>query len=340
MRASSRESPGRSASWARLSRFEQRQAVASGPRASSSASSGGNRSKIGFLAPGRTIVPWWAAGRKPAAQFAGPLGANPRESGSTTNVGRFSLRLPRPYETQAPMLGKPGSTKPVFCMNVAGPCTFDLATIAGRNAMSSTQPARCGTRSLIHWPHWPYCRHFQGLVITAPGHALEQLDLAAGIELLAVLADQGGFVVERVALAGRAGHEQLDDAPGLGPVMQPAVELGARRGRFPGRPGRLGARRPPGGEPARAPETAAVRARGSFGDPGRSWRGAAGLARVMAWPPVRPQGEPQVGRPVARLALLLLAGRFRVRPPTRYARPSCTGYLAAASGESPRPSDL
>ena len=37
------------------------------------------------------------------------------------------------------MLGKPGSTNPVFCMKVAGPCTLDLATIAGRNAMSSTQ---------------------------------------------------------------------------------------------------------------------------------------------------------------------------------------------------------
>ena len=95
MRASSRESPGRSASWARLSRFKSASPSlwASGVRL---ASSGGNRSKIGLLAPGRTIVPWCAAGKKPALQFAGPLGANPRESGSTTNVGRFWLRLPRP----------------------------------------------------------------------------------------------------------------------------------------------------------------------------------------------------------------------------------------------------
>ena len=132
-------------------------------------SSGGKRSKIGFLAPGRTIVPWCAAGRNPALQLAGPLGANPRESGRTTNVGRFWFKLPSPYETQPPMLGKPGSTNPVFCMKVAGPWTFDLATMAGKNAMSSTQPARWGTRSLIHLPHWPCCRHFQGLCITAPG---------------------------------------------------------------------------------------------------------------------------------------------------------------------------
>ena len=37
--------------------------------------------------------------------------------------------LPSPYEIHAPMHGNPGSTKPVFCMNVAGPCTFDFATM-------------------------------------------------------------------------------------------------------------------------------------------------------------------------------------------------------------------
>ena len=37
--------------------------------------------------------------------------------------------LPSPYEIHAPMLGNPGKTKPVFCMNVAGPWTFDLDTI-------------------------------------------------------------------------------------------------------------------------------------------------------------------------------------------------------------------
>ncbi len=67
------------------------------------------------------------------------------------------------------MLGKPGSTKPVFCMNVAGPWTFDFETIACRKAMSSTQPARCGSRSLTHLPHWPYCFHSHGLFMQAPG---------------------------------------------------------------------------------------------------------------------------------------------------------------------------
>src|SRR4051812_43790258 len=52
---------------------------------------------------------------------------------------------------------------------------------------------------------------------------LEQLDLAAGIEFLAVLLDQQRLVVECVALAGRAGHEKLDDALSLGRMMQAAL---------------------------------------------------------------------------------------------------------------------
>ena len=61
-----------------------------------SVSSGGNRSAIGLRSLGRIIVPWCAAGKKPALQLAGPLGAKPRESGSTTNAGRFVVQLPRP----------------------------------------------------------------------------------------------------------------------------------------------------------------------------------------------------------------------------------------------------
>ena len=64
------------------------------------------------------------------------------------------------------------------------------------------------------------------------GLALEQLDLAARIELLAVPLDQRRLVVERVALAGRARHEELNDALGPGAVMQPAVELGPGPQRF------------------------------------------------------------------------------------------------------------
>src|SRR2546421_3411777 len=85
------------------------------------------------------------------------------------NVGRFSFMLPSPYETHDPMHGKPGSTKPVFCMNVAGPWTLDFAIMEWTKAISSAQDAMCGTRSLIHFPDWPRCFHSHGLFITAPG---------------------------------------------------------------------------------------------------------------------------------------------------------------------------
>ncbi len=60
------------------------------------------------------------------------------------------------------------------------------------------------------------------ILLPAPGacHAgagitLKQLDLLAGVERLAVELDQLGLVVERVALAGGAGHEHLHDAFGF-----------------------------------------------------------------------------------------------------------------------------
>src|SRR3954452_1891856 len=68
----------------------------------------------------------------------------------------------------------------------------------------------------------PRPRAFQ----TGPRRALEQLDLAAGVERLAVTPDQLRLVIKGVHLAGSTGHEQLDDAPGPGPVVQTAVEVG------------------------------------------------------------------------------------------------------------------
>ncbi len=81
--------------------------------------------------------------------------------------------------------------------------------------MSSTQAPSGATQSLIHLPHWPYRRHFHGARIVWPGTRLEQLDLLAGIPRFAVVADQARLVIERVALAGGTGHEQLNDALGF-----------------------------------------------------------------------------------------------------------------------------
>src|SRR5205823_13813470 len=59
------------------------------------------------------------------------------------------------------------------------------------------------------------------------------LDPGAGVELPAVVLGQGRLVVEGVALADAAVHEELDDAPHLGPVVQPAVEFRASGGLTP-----------------------------------------------------------------------------------------------------------
>ena len=96
MRASSRESPARVGFVGSIEPVQEREPVALGLGGQASLPRAETGRRSGFLAPGRTMVPWCAAGKKPALQFAGPLGANPRESGSTTNVGRFWLRLPRP----------------------------------------------------------------------------------------------------------------------------------------------------------------------------------------------------------------------------------------------------
>ena len=64
-----------------------------------------------------------------------------------------------------------------------------------------------------------------GALHDRPRRALEQLDLAAGVELLAVPLDQLRLVIEGIDLAGRPRHEQLDDPLGLGPAVQAAVEV-------------------------------------------------------------------------------------------------------------------
>src|SRR5262249_48051585 len=61
-----------------------------------------------------------------------------------------------------------------------------------------------------------------GALHVRPGCALKELDLASGIKFLSVAPDQLRFVIERIDLAGSAGHEELNDALGPSPVMRPA----------------------------------------------------------------------------------------------------------------------
>ena len=56
------------------------------------------------------------------------------------------------------------------------------------------------------------------------GVALEQLHLLAGVEGQVRLLDERGLVVEGIDLAGGSGHEQLDDALGLGRMVQTVAQ--------------------------------------------------------------------------------------------------------------------
>ena len=57
--------------------------------------------------------------------------------------------------------------------------------------------------------------------------ALEEFHFLAGVEGLAGLLREEGLVIEGIALAGGAGHEQLDDALGARGMMKAFAEPGA-----------------------------------------------------------------------------------------------------------------
>ena len=162
------------------------------------------------------------------------------------------------------MPGKPGSTKPVLCMNVAGPWTFDLDTIdvQKRHVIDAVGQLRHQAADplatlavLLPRPTGFSCRRRGRSETARPCRRIERLTVAL---------DQLGFVVEGVALAGGAGHEQLHDALGLGRVMQAAVEFGpalaAAAGSAASRPSRREAR------PGRSHRGRRRIARGNGGD--------------------------------------------------------------------------
>ena len=57
------------------------------------------------------------------------------------------------------------------------------------------------------------------------GLTLEKLHFFAGIEPLPVPLHEERLIVKGITLACSAGHEELDDALGLGPVVKPAAQL-------------------------------------------------------------------------------------------------------------------
>ena len=75
----------------------------------------------------------------------------------TTNAGRSWFKLPRPYATQAPALGRPASCEPVWKNVIAGSWLIASVYIERTMHRSSTILAVCGNRSLTQAPHWPCC---------------------------------------------------------------------------------------------------------------------------------------------------------------------------------------
>src|SRR3954451_23772308 len=87
----------------------------------------------------------------------------PRWSHITTNPGRLSHSLPRPYVTHDPMLGRPGKRKPVFIWNRAGAWLFDSQCIERMTHSSSAHLATSGNFSETSIPDWPYFLKVYGL---------------------------------------------------------------------------------------------------------------------------------------------------------------------------------
>ena len=76
----------------------------------------------------------------------------PRASGRTTKLGRFSFSVPNPYDSQAPIDGKPIWRNPVFAWKIPGMWFAVSATIDLITVNSSATPAISGNRSETHKP--------------------------------------------------------------------------------------------------------------------------------------------------------------------------------------------
>src|SRR5262245_7862411 len=104
----------------------------------------------------------------PLDQFLAPLIGPPEWSSLTTNPGKFSFSLPRPYVTHDPRAGCPDRIRPEFIMSMADPWIGDSAYMLCTNAMSSTHDPMFGNRSLTILPHLPYGSNFHFGPTTRP----------------------------------------------------------------------------------------------------------------------------------------------------------------------------
>src|SRR5207247_604444 len=109
----------------------------------------------------RSATPWCLVGRKPVPQSREKSAWLPdfelHREWSTTNAGRSWLGLPMPYESQAPVLGRPGNWLPVWMNVIAGSWLIASVCIVLTIATSSAIEPRWGNSSLNQAPCLPYC---------------------------------------------------------------------------------------------------------------------------------------------------------------------------------------
>src|SRR5262245_5527739 len=109
--------------------------------------------------PLRNRTPWCWLGKKPLPQRREKIGWSvlfplPWEIW-TTNAGRFWLRLPIPYDSQAPRLGRPGCCDPVWMYVIAGSWLIASVFSDFTTAISSAMVAMFGSKSLTQVPALP-----------------------------------------------------------------------------------------------------------------------------------------------------------------------------------------
>src|SRR5262249_32837826 len=115
------------------------------------------------LGPLRNGTPWYTLGRNPDAYRAAPPRGPRGPDCNTTNPGRLSLSLPRPYVSHAPMLGRPNCGEPVLTKHFAGPWLNTSVFIPRTQHRSSAISLWDGSMWLMVMPHLPTFSNFRGV---------------------------------------------------------------------------------------------------------------------------------------------------------------------------------
>ena len=96
-------------------------------------------------------------GRNPLFHCRAAIGwlCDPPSEVSTTKPGRSSDSLPSPYSSHDPMLGRPGSRKPVFMKVCAVSWLICSVCIERTMQMSSAMLPMWGSSEVMCWPLRP-----------------------------------------------------------------------------------------------------------------------------------------------------------------------------------------